>query len=127
LEDRDEVMNPFTMLRPLKLLAVLLLFPAILQAEQHEQQTSDSSVRITALESKHKHLQQDTSDLLKRLTTERTKILEEMRKEVRGTMVEWENDPSYLNGKGLKAALFNAEAVAEGYGFDVEKLPLSVL
>ena len=84
---------------------------------------ADSSLpRIISLNEKHEKLQQYSTDLLKRLVSERGKLLEEMRLQVRETMEEWENDPEYLNGKGLKAALYNAEAVAEGYGFDVEKL-----
>ncbi len=78
--------------------------------------------RTTPLELKHKQLKQDTSALLKRLIAERAKVLEEMRKQARADMAEWENDPNYLNGKGLKAALLTSEAVANGYGFDVPKL-----
>ena len=78
--------------------------------------------RTTPLELKHKQLKQDTSALLKRLIAERAKVLEEMRKQARADMAEWENDPNYLNGQGLKAALLTSEAVAEGYGFDVPKL-----
>lgn len=78
--------------------------------------------RIISLNEKHDELQQYSTDLQKRLVSERGKLLEKMRLQVRETMAEWENDPEYLNGIGLKAALYNAEAVAEGHGFDVEKL-----
>ena len=77
---------------------------------------------LQTLQAKQKQLTADTSALLKRLVLERGKLLEEMRKQVRATMDEWENDPDYLNGKGLKAALYNSEAVATGFGFDVERL-----
>ncbi|MBL4835997.1 MAG: hypothetical protein JKY34_00345 [Kordiimonadaceae bacterium] len=84
--------------------------------------TSDGEQKIKALQSRQLHLENATAKLLGRLKQERRKTLEEMRKQVRATMEEWENNPEYLNGLGLKAALFNAEAVAEGFGFDVVRL-----
>ena len=81
-----------------------------------------TDARIQALKSKHIQLENNSTALLKRLKAERIKVLEKMRTDVRAQMEEWENDPSYIKGGGLKAALYNAESVAEGYGFDVEKL-----
>lgn len=83
---------------------------------------NQQTAQIQLLQEKQLQLSADTASLLKRLVVERANLLEEMRKQVRATMEEWENDPDYLNGQGLKAALFNAEAVAEGFGLDVEHL-----
>lgn len=112
----------------LAVLATLFLFSLEAPAQQNtmgntSQSNSDNDLaRINSLQKNHEKLQQDTTDLLKRLISERGKLLEKMRLQTREIMAEWENDPEYLNGRGLKAALYNAEAVAEGYGFDVEKL-----
>lgn len=83
---------------------------------------AQTTARTASLEQKHQELQKSTEALLKRLIAERTTVLEDMRKKARESMAEWENDPNYLNGKGLKAVLLDAEIVADGYGFDVQKL-----
>ena len=116
--------RPISIFRVLSAVSLIFLSPlkADAQSSSPESGHDTLSSRVTSLTNKHKYLQQDTATLLKRLVAERTKILEEMRVQTRQTMEEWENDPNYLNGRGLKAALYNAEAVAEGYGFDVDKL-----
>ncbi len=78
--------------------------------------------RAYTLEQKQKGLQDTSDDLLKRLIQEQAKELERMRLKTRSDMDEWENDPDYINGVGLKASLYNAREVALGYGFDVERL-----
>ena len=78
--------------------------------------------RAYALELKQKTLEKSTNAFLKRLVLERAKELESMRVFARSEMDEWEKDEAYINGQGLKAALYNAHEVAKGYGFDVEQL-----
>lgn len=106
-------------------LSTSLLFStaAFSQDEQEATQPANNTdQRISALQVKHAQLEKDASALLERVRAERTKMLKKMRDDVRAQMEEWENDPEYLDGQGLKAALFYAESVAEGFGFKVEKL-----
>ncbi|WND03291.1 anthrax toxin-like adenylyl cyclase domain-containing protein [Temperatibacter marinus] len=105
--------------------SLMFIFAAVtVTAQDAPPNTADTDIdrRVESLKTKHKNLKSDVDSVLKRLIVERTKVLADMQRQTREAMAEWENDPNYLNGKGLKAALFNAEAVAEGYGFDVNKL-----
>jgi len=105
----------------LYLLALVALFYLAHPLSLHAQQDS-SQAQIRDLQGKQKVLETKTKTLLARLVEERENILEKMRLETIKKMEEWEDDPEYLNGQGLAAAIYNAEEVAKGYGMKVEKL-----
>ncbi len=78
--------------------------------------------RLSSLQTRQAALEAEAQALLKKLVDKRAAILEGMRGDTLEQMAKWEEDPEYLNGQGLAAAIQNAEIIAKEYGFDVEKL-----
>ncbi len=81
-----------------------------------------ATVSLSALNTQNLELKQKAAALLERLVKMRADELKKMREKALRDMNAWEQDILDLDGKGLKAALENAYAVAEGYGMDVSRL-----
>ena len=84
--------------------------------------TSELSRNIDAAHKQHAKLEKDASVLLLRLVAARRKFLEDMKENVLEQITAWEENPEYLNGRGLKATLIYAYEIAEEKGLDVPRL-----
>ena len=104
---------------PALLLSTIFVSPFTMSAQAQE---VDLSPRIEALNIEHISLESKTNTLLLLLAKEREKLLKEMKGDVLKRLEEWDENPDFMNGMGLRAALATAYEIAEHHGLDVERL-----
>ena len=102
--------------------SVFVFMLLILPVSAFSQEEAGQPVDPAAVQAAGKILQGEAQQLLKEIMALRAAELEKMRQKSLKDMDDWQSGLTDLDGQGLKAALANAYAVAEGYGMDVPRL-----